>query len=403
MHPVAKALNVLFVVRAVSGARLEVDDNLVLNSGDDTTNEEFDYYDYAPDVGAFQGELVDETVAYDGNSSSGKRKFLFGRRRRTTTKYVTNFDFKKVFTFESCKHSSLASISDDHFLSEPSANESGWSKEISGASDAESLDMTNGELVQATDVYDANANDQFLFARRRRAPTRRRRSAKKAKKSSSRRRNTKVVIRARATGSSVTVRSREISTVGTLELSLVLNHTFTKGWKFEKKWTLEVFRTGVVAVYISAGLLFSITMTGNAGFKLTLPIDWNFCVGVRSFRPYKCGANKLTARKLSFKHWLAADVTGKASATASIGFEVVSIVSISAEVSSTMTLSTTTGCDLKFEWAIKAKALKTVTKLWNMFGKLVKKIGICLPELNDIVLGQLAHGTLATMKCTFKR
>jgi len=182
MHPVAKALNVLFVVRAVSGARLEVDDNLVLNSGDDTTNEEFDYYDYAPDVGAFQGELVDETVAYDGNSSSGKRKFLFGRRRRTTTKYVTNFDFKKVFTFESCKHSSLASISDDHFLSEPSANESGWSKEISGASDAESLDMTNGELVQATDVYDANANDQFLFARRRRAPTRRRRSAKKAKK-----------------------------------------------------------------------------------------------------------------------------------------------------------------------------------------------------------------------------
>lgn len=395
MHPVAKALNLLFIVRAVSGARLEVDDNLVLNSGDDTTNEEFDYYDYAPDVGAFQGELVDEQA----------NKFLFARRRRsarrrrTTTKYITNFDFKKVFTFESCKHSSLASIADDHFLSEPSANESGWSKEISGASDAESLDMTNGELVQATDVYDDNANAQFLFSRRRRSA--RRRGAKK--KSSSRRRNTQVVIGAKATGSSVTVKSKEISTVGTLSLYLTLNHTFTKGWEFKKTWTLEVFRTGVVAVYISAGLLFSITMTGNAGFKLTLPIDWNFCVGVRNWKPYRCAANKLTARKLQFKHWLKADVTGKAQVTASIGFEIVSIVSVSAEVSSTMTLSTTTGCDIKFEWAIKAKALKTVTKLWNWFGSLVKKVGICLPTLGDLVLGQLAHGTLATMKCTWKR
>lgn len=212
-----------------------------------------------------------------------------------------------------------------------------------------------------------------------------------------------MAVRAKATNSYVTVRRGEIQTVGTLTMSLTLNHTFTKGWQFNKTWSIMVYQSGVLAVYLNAGVLFKIEMTGNAGFQLALPVDWDFCVGVHGRGVHFCpgrSKNKVTARSLSFKHWLGAHITGSATVSTAVQFETASILSVSAQVQSTMTLSTRTGCNIKFEYFIKSKALKTVTYFLNWGVTLVRMVGICLNEFGELDLGKLTSGVLATMRCT---
>jgi len=190
----------------------------------------------------------------------------------------------------------------------------------------------------------------------------------------------------------------KLETKGTTLLEFTINFAVSKTFKYTKRWTGMVFHGTFVAVYINVGLNIDLTMSGNVGFKVTVPVNWDFCVTTSGGACWG-KQNTVSSGAISFHRWLGVTVRGKAQVSTSIQIEKIGLVTTSAEVTSTMQLYNTQ-CTVRYDWHLRIRSLSTIVKLLNLATKLISLgTGICFNEFTDIKLANLLNGKIWEGAC----
>lgn len=193
-----------------------------------------------------------------------------------------------------------------------------------------------------------------------------------------------------------------LETTGTATLNLSVTFTHTGEWQYNRSFSIPAVVSGALALYVEVFVKFTLTMTGSITLSALFPVDWTFCV-TNWLKSCTGITNGVHAHSPIFTREVSATATGTAEVTPSIKFEAGSILSATASITNTMTVSGGTGgntCQLHSKYSITAAAFSGVANVFNaVAGAVGGAVGHCFAQVGDLTLGALLTGVLYDAPC----
>lgn len=209
-------------------------------------------------------------------------------------------------------------------------------------------------------------------------------------------------IRVNQTGSFWHGYNHSLETNGIATLNLSVTFTHTGEWQYNRSFSIPAAVSGALNLYVEVFVKFTLTMEGSITLSALFPVEWNVCV---TGWLHSCSGitNSVSAHSPTFTRELSATATGTAEVTPSLKFEAGSLLSATAAIINTMTVSGGTGgvtCQLHSEYSITVAALAALVNAFNaVAGAVGGVLGHCFSQLADLALGALLTGVLYDAPC----
>lgn len=363
MNRVGNPFRFSFIIPVVFGIRLEADDLLVSNADPGHAPGAYQS-NVSKDIGGasvvqYYDGRIDVFDYYDDEDWSA---YSFN------TKTPMNFSITKTFSFNACGSSALASMGSDV----SSSSEMG--SDVNSSTDwfFGSGGTATGDMGNTTITASVNASCPDCW------------------------------IRVNESGSFWSGYEHSLETTGTATLNLSVTFTHTGEWQYNRSFSIPAVVSGALALYVEVFVKFTLTMTGSITLSALFPVDWTVCV---TGWLHSCTGitNGVHAHSPTFTREVSATVSGTAEVTPSIKFEAGSILSATAAVTNTMTITGSSSgvtCQLHSQYSITVAALASVIKAFNaVAGAFGSVVGTCFSQLADLTLGALLTGVLYDAPC----